>query len=91
MNTKSLNTVCREGNTDSIAREFSVSTDGSADFRTITEALDAVEALRTAKRPDATSLQEDERIHITISPGTYKEKLVIRQPNVALCGAGAYH
>ena len=66
-----------------------MSTDGSADFRTITEALDAVKALRTAKRPDATSLQEDERIHITISPGTYKEKLVIRQANVALCGAGA--
>ncbi len=89
MTTKSHNAINRYGSSDSIAKEISVSPEGSAEFRTIGEALHAVEVLRAAKLPDAISLQEQEQIHITISPGTYKEKLAIRQPNVTLCGAGA--
>jgi len=104
MNTVPPKAVDQGDNTASNAREFSVSPEGFADFRTITEALQAVDALRATQlghneeknksageSGDANSkeISEPRRIRITIAPGTYWEKLALWQANVTLYGAGA--
>ena len=88
MNAANVGSAGRAGHTGWMAREFSVSPQGSADFRTIGEALDAVEALRTATPAEPKSLQDEKRIRITIGPGIYREKIAVWQPNVPLRGAG---
>lgn len=56
-----------------------VAADGSADYRTVQEAIDAVPLHNT--RP----------VQIHIAPGTYKEKIVISgdKPHIKLCGESA--
>lgn len=54
-----------------------VAQDGSGDFRTITEALEALQQQAPANEPEHT---------IFIAPGIYKERLEIKTPYVTLLG-----
>ncbi len=71
------------------AEEFRVSPEGSADFRTIGEALRAAETCRAAEAFRLSKTREPWRILITLDSGVYREKLAIRLPYVELRGAGA--
>jgi pectin methylesterase-like acyl-CoA thioesterase len=66
-----------------LAVEFSVSPGGSADFRTIGEALRAAETRLAAAAHRSINTREPRRIHITLDSGIYREKLAIRLPRGA--------
>ncbi|MEL7978075.1 pectinesterase family protein [Isoptericola sp. F-RaC21] len=59
------------------AAESTVAADGTGDFTTIQEAVDAVPADNASEHV------------ITIEPGTYRERVLVDKPNVALVGAGS--